>query len=195
VAAVVLVLLLCGCSDDGEARPDGPPTPDGTSGLNSPSASPAVRASERLLGEGTPEDEPLASAQGQLPMIGDSSPVRVDVLEVRAGEESTLLRWRLASATTEPVATYTSALSFPLGFDTRQVALLSDDQRLQPFTFVPQVDITGNDADCVCSRMPEQVGPDGTPMTALYPPLSEGTEQVDVVLPGIATLLGVPVTR
>jgi hypothetical protein len=42
--------------------------------------------------------------------------------------------------------------------------------------------------------MPERVGPDGTTMSALYPPLADGTEQVDVVLPGVATLTGVPVT-
>jgi hypothetical protein len=191
VAGTALALLLTGCSGDDEERPDGSSASRGPSA----SATPTAGASERLLGAADEQAEPLATAEGDLPLLGTSSRVRVDVLEVRAGEESTLLRWRLASPTTEAVRTYTSALSYPLGFDTRQVALLSTEERLQPFTYVPQRDIGGAAAGCVCSDVPEEVGQEGQLMTALYPPLAEGTEQVDVVLPGVATLTGVPVTR
>ncbi len=193
-AAAALALVLTGCSGEDEEQPEQSSGP----GEPSASATPTAAASERLLGaaaEQAEQAEPLATAQGGLPLLGRSSRVRVDVLEVRAGEQSTLLRWRLASTTAEAVDTYTSALSYPLGFDTRQVALLSADERLQPFTYVPQRDIGGAAAGCVCSDVPEEVGEEGQLMTALYPPLADDTEQVDVVLPGVATLTGVPVTR
>lgn len=191
LAGLLVALSLTGCSDDGADVSDGAQRPS----FASASPSPTPGLAERLLGGGAEDAGPLATAEGALQLLGGSSPVRVEVLEVRAGGDSTVLRWRLASATDEQVRTYTSALSFPLGFDTRQVALLSADERLQPFTFVPQQDIGGGDAGCVCSQLPESVGPEGVTLSALYPPLADGTEQVDVVLPGVATLAGVPVER
>lgn len=188
--AACSALLLSGCTGDGG---DAAPGPGGGDPSASASGSPAVPASERLLAEDAGL-EPLAAAEAALPLLGSStSPVRVEVLEVRAGAETTLLRWRLSSATAEVVETYTSALSRPIGFDTRQVALLARDARLQPFTFVP--DGEDDDLDCVCSTLPGEVGPEGRTLFALYPALDPGTTEVDVVLPGVVELTGVPVSR
>jgi hypothetical protein len=72
--------------------------------------------------------------------------VTVDVLEVRAAEGSTLLRWRLRSPGAQRVRVYTSALSLPNRFDTRAVALVDarGEQQLQAFTYVPRA------ATCPC---------------------------------------------
>ena len=119
----------------------------------------------------------------------------VDVLEVRAAQGSTLLRWRLRSPGAQRVRVYTSALSLPNRFDTRAVALVDmrGEQRLQAFSYVPE----GSDLplSCVCSVLPDDVGEVGALLHGLYPPLDPGTTEVDVLVPGLAPALGVPVTR
>lgn len=193
VAGVLAVaLLLTGCSDDDE--------PEARGGSSTPSAEtdPAAVAArsltEQVLG-GEEAPEPLATVTGALPVTGGSAPVVVDVLEVRAATDSTLLRWRLRSPGAERVRVYTSALSRPNRFDTRAVTLVDEAgrQRLQPFTFVPQK--SELDLECVCSGLPDEVGETGALMYGLYPPLAPTATTVDVLIPGVQPARGVLVTR
>lgn len=193
-AVLTAALVLTACTDDSPRSGSG-------GGAASPSASPtagpeqAARelTDEILVGEEAPE--PVASASGGLAVVGGAAPVVVEVLDVRAGPESTRLRWRLRSASSERVRVYTSALSLPTRFDTRLVALVdaAGQQQLQPFTFVPQR--SDRDLGCSCSTLPDSVGPTGELMYALYPPLDSSTSEVDVVVPGVPPITGVPVTR
>ena len=194
-AAVVgmTLLALAGCTSDGRQ------SADPVDASPRPSLDPAAEAAAELTRsvlEGEEVPEPLATMSGALALLQGPSAVEVDVLEVRAGATSTLLRWRLRSPATERVRTYTSTLSLPNRFDTRAVALLDEQggQRLQPFTFIPQRN-QDNPIACVCSDLPNDVGPDGLLMYGLYPPLAAGTTAVDVAIPGFATATDVEVTR
>jgi hypothetical protein len=188
---LVFALTLTGCSDDEPAANEGPARP-------TPSTDPAAEATrlltEQVLGDEEAE-EPLSSVAGQLPVIGGGGAVTVDVLEIRAAADSTLLRWRLRSTSGESERVYTSALSLPNRFDTRAVALVdaAGNQRLQPFTYVPQG--SDRDLDCICSGLPDDVGATGVEMYALYPPLDPSTTTVDVVIPGFPSARGLAVIR
>lgn len=189
--AAAVAVVLTGCTDDADGEAGGSPAP---SASLDPAAEAARQLTEQVLG-GDEAPEPLTSVTGNLPVLGGGAPVTVEILEVRAGAESTLLRWRLRSADREPVRVYTSALSLPNRFDTRAVALadVAGNQRLAPFTFVPQKSEV--DFACVCSELPDAVGLTGALMYALYPPLNEAATEVDVLIPGLPPARGVRVTR
>ena len=114
---------------------------------------------------------------------------------MRASPDTTLLRWRLRSATGQSQQVFTSSLSMPNVFDTRAVALVDavGNQRLQPFTYIPP--LKTNDLRCICSEVPKSVGALGVQMYGLYPPLAADATTIDVVIPGLLTVEKVPVTR
>lgn len=193
VAVVCMTLLaLAGCTSDSGQRAD--PVDAGPRPSLNPVADAAAELTRSVL-EGEEVPEPLVTMSGALALLQGPSAVKVDVLEVRAGTTTTLLRWRLRSPATERVRTYTSALSLPSRFDTRAVTLLDEQggQRLQPYTYIPQ--LNQNPISCVCSRLPADIGPDGLLMYGLYPSLAPGTTAVDVAIPGFATATDVEVTR
>jgi hypothetical protein len=185
--ALAAVLALSGCSgdDDGAPRAAGSASPQ-------PTAGPAEQLTAEVL-EAADAPDPLATGSGTLP--GTGAAVTVDVLEVKAGPDTTLLRWQLRSSDGSTVETYTSALSRPNRFDIRAVALVDEQggQRLQPFTFVPQK--RDEDVLCACSELPNSVGAAGVTLYALYPALDPATTSVDVVVPGLPTLEDVEVSR
>lgn len=191
--ALVLVsslVALTGCTSNGDSASGNPAA--------EPSADPAGSAAAALTAEVLEGDEvpdPLATITGELPLLRGGSPVVVDILQVRASDTSTLLRWRLRSPNEERVDTYTSALSLPNRFDTRGVELVDDrgGQRLQPYTYVPQAN--DNPISCVCSQLPNEVGEAGVLMYALYPALDPATKALDVTVPGLEVAQDVPVER
>jgi len=191
VVAAAALLLVPACSDDEVEPPAGDGEP-------SASASPSTSAAEALVDELLEGDEappPLATARGDLPLVtGPSAPVEVEVLQVRASADATLLRWRLRSADGQSRQLASNALSTSPSRDTRQVALVDEEGgvRLQPYTYLRQQ--TGT-VSCVCSVLPGRVGRNGVSMYALYPPLKAGVASVDVVLPGVLTAQDVEVTR
>lgn len=183
VVAVLLTMVLAACT--GSDEPGSGPTAGGST---TTSPEPAAEQLTAQLLEGEEAPEPVATVAGTfLGTTGESSPVEVDVLQVRAGERSTLLRWRLRSASGQPVNVRSSALSRPAGSDTRAVVLVDEagDQRLQPFTYVPQKVDDGRDLFCVCSGLPIEVGEVGELMYALYPPLDPTATTVDVLIPDV----------
>lgn len=192
-AAVAALLLLSGCSGDDESAGAGP-----SPGRASASASPSTSAAEALVDEllaGEEAPAPLVTARGELPLVtGTSAPVEVEVLQVRASGESTLLRWRLRSSDGRSRPLASNALSTSPSRDTRLVALVDEQGgvRLQPYTYEQQ---SSGALSCVCSTLPGRVGSTGTYLYALFPPLGAGVETVDVVLPGVLTAEDVEVTR
>jgi hypothetical protein len=139
-------LVLAGCSGDEEPTEPGAPSGSAAGPSAGPSTQPdrataAEELTEQLL-RGAEAPEPLATVRGSFPEVSGvpSGVVTVDVLEVRAAQGSTLLRWRLRSPDAQRVRVYTSALSLPNRFDTRAVALVDavGEQQLQAFTYVPE---------------------------------------------------------
>lgn len=191
-------VLLASCS--------GASSPPATAGASTPSsatapggsASPTSATTDRLTSQilGTTQDPAsIAAVDGTLLVLSAKVPAVAEILEVRAGRKSTLLRWRLKSASGSQVSARGSSLSRPPLFDTRAVSLrdVAGAAVLSPFTYVPQRG--ENDTGCVCSAVPAGLGADAEPMYALYPPLDPAATTVDVVLPGFAVAKGVAVTR
>ncbi len=200
--AVTSVLLLAGCSGasspgDGATR-TAPSSPGAmtASGSATPAPASAEHVTAQVLGN-PPTTAPIASVTGNLTVLADEFPAVAEVLEVRAGAASTLLRWRLKSAAGPQTGTRGSGLSRPPLFDTRGVSLRDavGKQVLTPFTYVPQAMGLDLDTGCVCTGVPGAIGEDAEPMYALYPPLDPAATTVDVVLPGFAVAKAVPVTR
>ena len=190
---VALAMSAAGCTG-GDGDDDAPKASAGPSASGSPVNDAARDLTEEVLGgEETPA--PLASISGSLALLGASSAVTADILEVRAGADSTLLRWRLRSTTGERVRVYASTLSRPNRFDTRAVTLVdaAGNARLRAYTFVPQK--SELDLGCICSKLPVDVGATGALMYALYPPLAANATSVDVVIAGLPPARGVRVTR
>jgi hypothetical protein len=187
--AVMAAVLLASCSGGG--TPGGSMTP-GSGGTSASSRGPsaAEKLTQSLLGT-TSDDPVLGSASGTAEINGQRSQLVADVLEVRAGAQTTLLRWRLKSASGGVTQALGFWLSEPPLFDSRGITVLDrpGNHALSPFTY------NKDDHDCVCSRLPGSVDGDGEPMYALYPPLDASTTTVDITLPGFPAIEGVPVTR
>lgn len=195
VAGLVLGLALTACSSD-----DTRPRAERSSAAPTPTASPEAPAQDlvdQLLAPDVQPD-PLATVTGTITVGQQATPVTVDVLEVRAAETSTLLRWRLRSSTAQRVDTFGSSMSRPGSQDTRGIRVLTADAVLQPYTYEgPEggVFAAAGDLFCACSVLPTQVGAEGVLMYAVLPPMTGEPSMVDVLLPGIAPAAGVPVTR
>jgi hypothetical protein len=189
VAVVLAAVLLTSCS--GGDKPDSVASP-GPSGPSATSSGPSVaeKLTQKLLGT-TSDDPAIGSATGTAEINGQPSKLVADVVEVRAGAQTTLLRWRLRSASGSATRALGFWLSRPPLFDSRGITILDrpGNHALSPFTY------SKDDHDCVCSRVPGSVDGEGEPMYALYPPLDAATTTVDVTLPGFSAITGVPVTR
>lgn len=164
----------------------------------SPGASAEQTTGQKLTQQLLEREEapaPVATVRGPLAVPSGSASVEVDVLAVRASAETTLLRWRLRSATGQTQQVFTSSLARPNVFDTRAVALVdaAGNQRLEPFTYIPQ--LKTDDLRCACSPIPKSVSAAGVQMYALFPPLAANATTVDVVIPGLPTAEKVAVTR
>jgi hypothetical protein len=189
-AGVVLVVaLLTSCSGD-DTRDSSATPGSGASSATSTGPSAAEKLTQQLLGT-TSDDPAIGSASGTVEINGQPSQLVADVVEVRAGAQTTLLRWRLKSASGSAARALGFWLSEPPLFDSRGITILDrpGNHALSPFTY------NKDDHDCVCSRLPGSVDGDGEPMYALYPPLDASTSTVDITLPGFSTITGVPVTR
>lgn len=193
--ALVCLAVLTGCTDADDEPRQG-------SGGSSPtvSASPADPAralTDELLADAE-RPAAVATATGVLTVGRTPVDVAVDVLELRATEATTLLRWRLRSPGEQRVSTFGSSMARPGLTDTRGIVVTDQTggARLQPYTY--ESADTGTfpgDVFCACSSLPRSVGPDGVVLTAVLPPLDAVTTSVDVLLPGIAPMAGVPVVR
>jgi hypothetical protein len=133
----------------------------------------------------------IRSGPGPAELAGGVLDAAGGEVDDRAGAQTTLLRWRLKSASGGVTQALGFWLSEPPLFDSRGITILDrpGNHALSPFTY------NKDDHDCVCSRLPGSVDGDGEPMYALYPPLDASTTTVDITLPGFPAIEGVPVTR
>lgn len=190
VAAVVFVA----CRPDGEAAP----TPDGTGGSSAPEGtSMTTEEFEAALFTGdVGTGDAIGSVTGELTDPPDQVPARVDVTEVVADENSTLVRFTLAApdgaASDLGLAVFNQR--YLLARDIRDVALVDTgaDQRYQPFIGVGVTD--EESLLCACSTAPLSFST-GVPLTATFPPLDPKTETVTLEVPWLPPLEDLPVTR
>ncbi|MCL3859931.1 hypothetical protein [Actinotalea sp. K2] len=141
--------------------------------------------------------EVLGSVDGQVTGPSSAYPATIEVTDVLAGQESTLVRFTLRNVDDSdplvPLEAFNAAT--PLTRDTRDVALVvsAEDQRLQPFLAVTDGDRTTS--FCTCSTAPVQMSQRGQLLSATFPPLDAGTEQVSLELPGFPLVEDLPVRR
>jgi hypothetical protein len=188
LAGLALVgLLLAGCT----ASPDPEPKPTATSDTGLTAKEVAAKIAETTL-----PTTSLADATGTINGPDTSVPVRIDVEEVRALTDSTMLVWRLstASGTQEDISSFQFAVAPFL--DTRNVALVVDDgaTTLRPYTFQYRND-SQQPMSCLCAKPAHAADGTGLQLFALMPPLPKGTKTVEVAVPGFDPMKDVPVSH
>ncbi|WP_243063343.1 hypothetical protein [Humibacter sp. RRB41] len=180
-AATVAALALCGCT---AASPSstGTPTAAADSELSSKEAAAKVMA--------TPKPLPvLATAKGTLEANGTASPVVAEVLRIHATATSTVVTWRLKSASDAKVRTASFQLAYPPLMDTRLLGIVdaATHTTYRPYTYVPAQG-NGDDLACACSTLPDYVDATGEVMYGVVPPLPASVTKADVTLPGFSTV-------
>ena len=139
----------------------------------------------------------IASAHGTIEAVGPASSVVADILKVERLTDSTVLTWRLKSATGAAVATNSFQLSKPPFLDTRYVGLIdrSTKRTYYAYTYVPAKQGNGADVSCLCAGIPDEVGASGTVLQTILPPLPASVTSVDVTIPGFDAIKNVTVSR
>ncbi|MGN8025998.1 hypothetical protein [Microbacterium sp. 22242] len=184
-AAAALSIALAGCTSSPAPKPS--PTASGSSTLSAADVAAKIAAAK-------PSTASIAHVTGTLATSGVG--VRIDVEQVRALADSTMIVWRLstASGTKQDVSTFQFAVAPDT--DGRNIALSvgGGATTVRPYTFRYQ-NRTGQGSSCLCG----DIGPDtdgtGQQLYALMPPLPAGTKTVDVSMPGFDVMKDVPVSR
>jgi hypothetical protein len=156
--------------------------------------SPQAAAAEIMA---TPDPLPtLAQAHGSLATSTGTSKVVAQVLRIRATTTNTVVVWRLKSASGARAKTTSFQLAHPPLMDTRLLGIVDTTTHTtyRPYTYPPARG-DGDDLDCTCNRLPDEVGRAGEVLTAVVPPLPRSATTVDVTLPGFARMKHVPVDR
>ncbi|MBS1672398.1 MAG: hypothetical protein JSS74_00335 [Actinobacteria bacterium] len=185
-ALLVASTLLAGCT--GTPSPTKPkPSPSSTA-LTARDVAKKIAGTEFSTAS-------LAHVDGTIAAAGTQVKVRLDVEEVRALADSTMLTWRLSSASgqQEDVTSFQFAVAPDL--DTRNVAVLFDggDRTLRPYTYRYR-NVQDQGSVCLCATIAKTDGT-GVQLSALLPALPDGTKTVDVSMPGFDVMKGVPVSR
>lgn len=188
-AAVAGLVVLAGCTG-GSGDPGPTPGGAGTGGGPSASSTPSQpvgdvtpeELSQQVLGRAAEDADPLGSTTG--PVVNGQE-TTLDVLDVHAFEGGTSVRFRLTAAAPYQLGlvTFSDARFGTVEF-VRDVHL--DDPasgtRLLPLQFEDYR------AACVCPYKPLELGPEPSVLTAVFPPLPEGADRVDVGLGGDSPL-------
>ena len=175
--ALLTALVLTACTNDEEPRP--PADGQTPSAAGSP-ADPARQLVESRFAKDA-QPTPAATVTGFLVVTEEPVPVTVDILEVRAGESSTLLRWRLRSSTGQTVGSLSSTMARTGLFDTRGIVLrdAAGKALLQPYTYEAESnDISMGGLNCTCSTLPPDVGAESVLLYGVFPPLDPGATTV-----------------
>lgn len=190
VFAAVVVLVLAGCSGDGEPTPKS--TSGATSGSSSSGGSPAALKDESAAILGWTPPAPVAKTKGRLELFtkGEWVPAVAEIISVQASDASTILTWQLSSTQDIPLQGR-SLSSFQSGDYPDTVRLIDLAGKKSYEVNKMRVDKTGY---CVCSAHPIHVGPDPVRMTAEYPALPATATTISVRIPNFPPLT-VPLTR
>jgi hypothetical protein len=199
VLATVVVaagLVLCGCT-----------APSSTGSTASPGSAAGARDDTQSLSPKDAVAKVMADPKA-LPVLATSkgtietgtgagtSAVIAQVLEVRSEANSTLVVWRLKSATGGSVDTASFQLAYPPLMDTRLLGVVDPATKttFRPYTYVP-ANGDGRDLDCACSTLPQSVDGSGQVLYALVPSLPKSVKKVEITIPGFATTKGISVER
>lgn len=202
IVALVLGLgIFVACSVGGE-EPNGngaSPTPSDPSTSDVPTQDQGWSLDEVSAAlYGGADDVVIGSVEGAVPDRASPHPALVEVTEVRAYEDSTVVRFRLRNVDdSDPLLSLDSFnRQTPLTKDIRDVALVdvANDVRLQPFLGVP-VDGERRGSFCTCSAHPTQMSQVGQTLSGTFPPLDPSADEVTFEVPGFPPLEGLPVTR
>jgi hypothetical protein len=199
VAALLAVLAVAGCTSADDPV-DPPSTPTSTAGPTG-DAAPEWTADELVEAvHARPEEEAIASADGEVAYQEVAAPARAEVLEVRAGDASTTVVYRLTYLGDGDLDVGSSYFSPERAAnpDARGLALQlpEENRRLRPYLAVDDDTTTGAEPTCMCTRLPMRMF-HGRPMlqTATFPALGAATTTVDLEMLGFPLLAGIPVTR
>lgn len=158
----------------------------------------SAKAATKKIMASSDKAKAIASANGSIDAGGatTASAVVADILKIDRLPDSTVLTWRLKSASGGTVPTNSFQLSKPPFLDTRYVGLVdaSTKKTYFAYTYAPANQSDGQDVACLCSHIPDEVGGDGTVLTAVTPPLPASVDTVDVTIPGFDTITDVTVT-
>jgi hypothetical protein len=191
-AATAMVLALCACSAPSPSSTTSA-TPGGTA--SDPQQLSAKDAVTKIMA--TPKTpKVLGAARGTLEAATGTSSVVAQVLRVQAGPASTLVVWRLKSASNARVESKSFQLARPPLMDTRLLGLVdtATNTTYRPYTYIPAQG-NGDDLGCACSDLPDDVDANGDVLYAIVAPLPRSVTTVDVTLPGFDTMKKIPIER
>ena len=186
-AVIAAGVMLAGCTGTPSPRP---------SSSDSAQAKASARDVVKKIAETKPSTASIAHADGVVRAPGAEAEVRIDVEEIRALPDSTVLSWRLSTASGSKQNVSTFQFSVAPHLDTRNIALVASggDVTLRPYTFRDQND-PQQPAACLCGTPGADTDGTGQQLFALLPALPDGTRTVDVSMPGFDIMKAVPVTR
>ncbi len=194
VVGAVLVLVSC-TGGDGAPAPTGtrPSTPAGEDdGMT------RAELQDSVFDGDVGSSDVLGSVEGKVPDRTKDIPGRIDVTEVLATENSTLVRFTLVNTQdTDPLLDLSAFnQSRPLARDIRDVAIVdtTGEQR-----YLPWIGTTGVEGDdrslCTCATAPVQFSGIGQLLSATFPAIDPSAATVTVEVPGFPPVEDVPVTR
>jgi len=186
----ICALALAGCTNTAAQHPKVTSSPAPVGSVS------AKAATKKVMGT-SDKAKAIGTAKGTIDAPGSPSPVIADVIKVERLPDSTVLTWRLKSATGDSVATNSFQLSKPPFLDTRYVGLVdaSAKKTYYAYTYAPGNQTDGQDVSCLCSGIPDEVGSQGTVLHSVLPPLPSALKTVDVTIPGFEAITGAQVTH
>jgi hypothetical protein len=184
-AGISVALLLAGCTATPEPHPTTP----------SPTALTADDVAQRIHDTAFPTGS-VAHTSGTLDAVDDVK-VTIDVVALEALPDSTLLELRLATASGEQADTSTFQFAVAPFLDTRNIGLIdpADGKTYRPFTYQNARDVNGQNTGCLCDDVPASTDGAGVLISMIMPALPDGTSSVDIAIPGMKKMTGVPVIR
>ena len=203
LAAVLAALTVGGCTiggaDDGEPSGDAAPVtpgPDDTAGTTGPDEEETPdgpspdELSADLLASSAQTPKPLGSVTSVVPPVDVET--TLEVLEVRPVEGATFVVLRLTALGEAHNVGPTTFADGRFGTQNFVRDIYLDDvaggTRYLPLQFEDYR------AACICPYKPLELGPEPQVVTALFPPLPDGTSTVDLSLGGTDLVLtGLPV--
>lgn len=190
VAALLLTATLAACTDE----PDDNGTSSGSSTQSASSAAPADRSDDVFSAARRPKV--LATTSGTVNLgVGKGirqfeEDVTFDVTGVRATSDGTVLSYQLTADDGSAIF----GLEGRYWYDQPSLRLPGSTTRMQSVTAaLPKGERDPARDVCVCTSA-SRAGKNPTPQRVLYDQVPDGTEEIEVILPGLEPVT-VPVTR
>ncbi|UUT36350.1 hypothetical protein [Microbacterium elymi] len=187
-AGLALALALAGCTATPPPTPPSPSTP-------SPTALSVDQVSKKIADAAFPTGS-IAHTDGTIDAI-DKTAVTIDVVALEALPDSTMLELRIATASGKEERITSFQFAVAPFHDTRNIGLVdtASGKTYRPYTYQNARDADGQNTGCLCDGLPDSADGTGILVSMIMPPLPDGTDAVDVTIPGMTTMKAVPVSR